>query len=348
VFSPEFLQRLNAIAVFCVLVCASPAHAQQTGAQQKTPQQKTSLRRNPKTATATLLQKAMRSSMAGKPGAAVMVEVESGKIIAQEGMETAARRLATPGSTVKPFVLMALLKSQKFNSNEAFFCHHTLRIAGKRMNCTHPDLAAPLHAEEALAYSCNSYFAAMAERISADDLASTFQRVGFDSPTGWSQNEASGVVKKTQTLEQRQLQALGEENVEITPLELLAAYRNLAQQHRRQSKNPGDKTEEKKGDQNNGGQSDSQTWDVIYRGLQDSTAYGMAHGAAPDGYNVAGKTGTANSATSALTHGWFAGYAPAEKPEIALVVYLEHGRGADAAAIARTIFTAYSKMKGAH
>jgi cell division protein FtsI/penicillin-binding protein 2 len=353
VFSPEFLQRLNAIAVFCVLVCASPAHAQQTGAQQKTPQQKTSLRRNPKTATATLLQQAMRSSMAGKPGAAVVVEVESGKIIAQEGMETAARRLATPGSTVKPFVLMALLKSQKFNSNEAFFCHHTLRIAGKRMDCTHPDLAAPLYAEEALAYSCNSYFAAMAERISADDLASTFQRVGFDSPTGWSQNEASGVVKKTQTLEQRQLQALGEENVEITPLELLAAYRNLAQQHRRQSKNPGDKTlgdrtKDKNGDKNNEDTNKDQTWDVIYRGLQDSTAYGMAHGAAPDGYNVAGKTGTANSATSALTHGWFAGYAPAEKPEIALVVYLEHGRGADAAAIARTIFTAYSKMKGAH
>ncbi len=107
-------------------------------------------------------------------------------------------------------------------------------------------------------------------------------------------------------------------------MELLAAYRTLALKL----------------------QSGDKTWDVIYHGLEDSTAYGMAHGAAPQGYNVAGKTGTANSSASALTHGWFAGYGPAEKPEIALVVYLEHGRGSDAAAVAQTIFTAYGKVKG--
>ena len=74
----------------------------------------------------------------------------------------------------------------------------------------------------------------------------------------------------------------------------------------------------------------------------------MAHAAAPEGYEVAGKTGTANSATSALTHGWFAGYAPSDQPEIALVVYLGHGRGSDAAVVARSVFTGYSQMKGAH
>jgi len=273
-----------------------------------------------------MVRQALRTAMAGKPGAAVVVDVQSGKIIAQHGMETAARRLATPGSTIKPFVLMALLKSQKFSSDEAFFCRRTLRIAGKRMDCTHPELAAPLHAEEALAYSCNSYFAAMAERISSADLVSALQQAGFTSPTGWSKDEVTGAVRQTETLEQRRLQALGEEDVTITPLELLAAYRTIALQDLRQDK----------------------TWEVIYRGLQDSTTYGMAHSAAPDGYNVAGKTGTANSASSALTHGWFAGYAPAEKPEIALVVYLEHGRGSEAAAVAHTVFTAYGNAKGGH
>jgi cell division protein FtsI/penicillin-binding protein 2 len=316
VFPAQLLPRFKAVAVFCVLICALPAQARKSGARKK----------DSAGDMAVILQKAMRNAMAGKPGAAVVVEVESGKIMAQQGMQTAARRLATPGSTIKPFVLMALLKSQKFSSDEAFLCHRTLRIAGKRMDCTHPELAAPLHAEEALAYSCNSYFAAMAERINAADLVSSFQQAGFTSPTGWSNDEVTGVVKETQTLEQRQLQALGEESVQVTPLELLAAYRTVALQHRHEDK----------------------TWEVIYRGLQDSTTYGMAHGAAPEGYDVAGKTGTANSASSALTHGWFAGYAPAEKPEIALVVYLEHGRGSDAAAVARAVFTAYSKVKGGH
>jgi cell division protein FtsI/penicillin-binding protein 2 len=316
VFPAQLLLRYKIIGLLWVLLCALAAQAQQAGVQEK----------DSADAAARLLRQSLNTAMAGKPGAAVVVDVESGKIIAQHGMETAARRLATPGSTVKPFVLMALLKSQKFSSDEAFFCRRTLRIAGKRMDCTHPQLAAPLHAEEALAYSCNSYFAAMAERISAADLVSALQHAGFTSPTGWSRDEVTGTVRETQTLEQRQLQALGEEDVKITPLELLAAYRIIALQHRREDK----------------------TWEVIYRGLQDSTTYGMAHAAAPDGYNVAGKTGTANSSSSAFTHGWFAGYAPTEKPEIALVVYLEHGRGSDAAAVARMIFTAYGKLKGGH
>ena len=282
-------------------------------------------KRNPNNHAAELLQRAIRAGMAARPGAAVVVEVESGKILAAQGIETAGRRLATPGSTVKPFVLMALLNSQKLKPDEAFLCRRTLRIAGKRMDCTHPQLAAPLNAEEALAYSCNSYFAAMAGRIGAPDLASEFRRAGFDSLTGLSTYEVAGAVSETQTPDDLKLQALGEKDVKITPLELVAAYRALALEHR----------------------SGEKSWEVIYRGLADSTAYGMAHAAAPDGYAVAGKTGTANSFTSALTHGWFAGYAPADKPEIALVVYLEHGRGSDAARVARTIFTAYSKTKGA-
>lgn len=321
---PEFLQRTIPRAVFCLLMCALSAHAQQTSAQPKAR----------KETPVSPLQQTISSIMAGMPGAAVVVEVESGAIIAQLGMETAGRRRATPGSTVKPFVLMALLKSQKFNSNEAFFCHRKLRIASKRMDCTHPDIVAPLHAEEALAYSCNSYFATMAERITPEDLVSSFQKAGFTSLTGWSKNEVAGIVKKSQTLEQRQLQALGEYGVEITPLELLAAYRTVALQHLRAETAQDDKAD-------NG-------FDVIYRGLQDSATYGMAHGASPTGYPIAGKTGTANSDSSSLTHGWFAGYAPAEKPEIAVVVYLEHGRGADAAAVAHAIFSAYSKMKGGH
>jgi len=316
VFPAKLPLHNKVIGLLCVLLSGLVAQAQQASSQQK----------GSANATSRLLRQALHTAMVGKLGAAVVVDVESGKIIAQHGMETAARRLATPGSTVKPFVLMALLKSQKFSSDEAFFCRRTLRIAGKRMDCTHPELAAPLHAQEALAYSCNSYFAAMAERISAVDLVAALQQAGFTSPTGWSKDEVTGVVQETPTLERRQLQALGEEDVKITPLELLAAYRTIALQHRREDK----------------------TWEVIYRGLQDSTTYGMAHSAAPDGYNVAGKTGTANSSSSAFTHGWFAGYAPAEKPEIALVVYLEHGRGSDAAAVAHMVFTAYGKAKGGH
>jgi cell division protein FtsI/penicillin-binding protein 2 len=70
----------------------------------------------------------------------------------------------------------------------------------------------------------------------------------------------------------------------------------------------------------------------------------MGRMAQPDApMKVAGKTGTALTDEGPWTHAWFAGYAPAEKPEIVLVVFLEKGHGGtDAASVAREIFAAFA------
>ena len=55
---------------------------------------------------------------------------------------------------------------------------------------------------------------------------------------------------------------------------------------------------------------------------------------------VAGKTGTSGG------HAWFAGFAPAERPEIVVVVFLERGTGGtDAAPIAGRIFDGHAMSK---
>jgi cell division protein FtsI/penicillin-binding protein 2 len=69
----------------------------------------------------------------------------------------------------------------------------------------------------------------------------------------------------------------------------------------------------------------------------------MAHAANVEGVRIAGKTGTAASRESVRTHGFFVGYAPAEKPEIVVVIYLEQGNGGDAAGVARGIFATAAK-----
>ena len=62
-----------------------------------------------------------------------------------------------------------------------------------------------------------------------------------------------------------------------------------------------------------------------------------------DAYTVAGKTGSAEFETGKETHAWFTGFAPAEDPQIAVVVLVEEGGsgGRAAAPIARGIFDAY-------
>lgn len=72
---------------------------------------------------------------------------------------------------------------------------------------------------------------------------------------------------------------------------------------------------------------------------------GTGKNAAISGVTVAGKTGTAEN-ESEKDHAWFVGYAPAEKPEIAVVVLLENdGRsgGSGAAPIAKNVMNKYLK-----
>ena len=136
-------------------------------------------------------------------------------------------------------------------------------------------------------------------------------------------NEAAGNVALAHSPEELQLQAIGEWGIKITPLDLVRAYRNLALLS-----------------QTNG---DAKSAALLSEGLQGSVAYGMARAAQPAStMKAAGKTGTARVEEGAWTHGWFAGYAPADRPAIVLVVFLEKGHGSDAAAIAREIFEAFA------
>ena len=58
---------------------------------------------------------------------------------------------------------------------------------------------------------------------------------------------------------------------------------------------------------------------------------------------VAGKTGTAQTGKS--TNGWFAGFAPYDNPEIAVVVVVENASsGGYTAEVARDIFAEYFGM----
>ena len=70
----------------------------------------------------------------------------------------------------------------------------------------------------------------------------------------------------------------------------------------------------------------------------------------PPGVTIGGKTGTAEFGArrpdgSFETHGWFLGFAPYESPQIAVVVYIQHGNGSThAAPVARVIFDAYFRL----
>ena len=109
------------------------------------------------------LRDAVSRAMAGHRGTAVMIDVSSGRVLAAFHLDVAARRLVQPGSSIKPFTLMALLGTGKVNAHTALMCKRTVhRWPHPRLHASRH--RAPLDPAAALAYSCNSYFTSVALR----------------------------------------------------------------------------------------------------------------------------------------------------------------------------------------
>ena len=99
------------------------------------------------------------------PGAAyLVVELPSGREIRAAHPEVLSQAVL-PGSIAKIAALAAALESRVVTARTALPCRRDITIGGHRLTCVHPDLGRPLTPAEALAHSCNSYFAAVAARI---------------------------------------------------------------------------------------------------------------------------------------------------------------------------------------
>jgi cell division protein FtsI/penicillin-binding protein 2 len=243
----------------------------------------------------------------------VVLDIASGRLLAAHRLADAARTVAAPGSTLKPLVLYSLIRADRWNPANRVACNRQLVVAGHRLACTHP-LAPPFDAREALTWSCNSYFAAVARSLQPGELGRLLRPTGLLGLTGLAPQEAVAEFREPDSVNSQQLALLGVEGVRVTPLELAVAYRWLALEL---AAHP-----------------DSDAAQVVRAGLEDSASFGMAGQASLGGIAVLGKTGTAEGASSSRTHGWFVGLAPADTPQVVIAVFLPAGRGADAAHVA--------------
>jgi stage II sporulation protein D len=202
-------------------------------------------------------QTALSSALRATPAVGVVVDLQTGRLLATV---KDANRSADPGSILKPLFLAAALQQDEILPQTTVFCRRNLQIVDGvheyKLPCTHPQSDVAFAAQEALAYSCNQYFAALADRIPTSELATILQHYGLPrAPTPL-------------TREQKQLLVLGVGGIAVSPAQIAAAYRKLFLEL---DKSPGS---------------------AVGQGLKDSVRFGMAHNAAVTGVEVAGKTGT--------------------------------------------------------
>lgn len=261
----------------------------------------------------------------------VVLDTASGRLLAYAHLGESARTLAAPGSTLKPLLLYSLIATHRWDPDSRIACSRHLRIEGRSLNCSHPPLPNPPNATEALTWSCNTYFAALAASIPPALLRPLLAPTGLLAQTGLAPAEAPALFRDPTTTSAVQLTALGVDGIRVTPLELAAAYRWLAL---KLASAP-----------------DATAAQVVLSGLADSASFGIAGQASLGGVPIAGKTGTANLGPGTPSHGWFVGFAPAAtprtpnpkpqtpepSPSVILCIYLPSGHGSDAARVASDI-----------
>ncbi len=261
-----------------------------------------------------------------------------------------------PGSTFKPISALSGLEAGLIDDRTAVNCNGRHELGRRVFRCQHNHGATMLR--RALVESCNIYFYTLAETISMDLIARMANEFGLGHRTGIGINqETPGFIPTRAWYVQNFGQfrtgfslnmAIGQGNTRVTVLQTALMYAALANGGTLFVPQIVERVEGPDGQV-------IQTFEpVVRRRVQIEPANltrittalagvvadraGTAHNAMLAEVTIAGKTGTAQVAHQSLPsgdprrnwyenrdHAWFAGFAPAESPEIAVVVLVEHG-----------------------
>lgn len=270
-----------------------------------------------------------------------------------------------PGSTFKPFTAFSILEGGGKPSEAV--CTGVYQLGGQRFRCTH--VHGKVDFDSALTRSCNVYYWKAADFVSFESITHSASLFGLGERTGIILGGESKGMLPTREWYQKTFgafrpgyvlnTAIGQGNTRATVLQIAMAYTAIA--------NKGNLLEPKLVVSANGVVEPSKRrrhidfptewWTRVSKALRDvvQTPSGTAFRARDrQGMEFAGKTGTAEVIGSReleeektryehQSHGWFAGYVPADAPRFAFAVVVEHGGygGSSAAPIAIGVLSEY-------
>jgi penicillin-binding protein 2 len=272
-------------------------------------------------------------------------------------IDKAVRATYPPGSIFKFATAFAALEDGQAAEDESMFCTGEYELSGTHFHChgTH----GKINLLGAIQHSCDTYFWKLAERIGIDRIGDVAREYGLGSPTNLGLNgdsagriptkawyEANGRYKVGYATNA----AIGQGDVEVTVLQMAMAYAAIAnngtvyvpQVVERVESNDGHLIvayEPKAAHAVKTPADALETWKKgMWKVTNELGGTAFEHGHI-ENLTVMGKTGTAEVKkhhkqedekdlerwNPNAAHAWFAGWAPADDPEIAVVVLVEHG-----------------------
>lgn len=315
-----------------------------------------------------VLQEAATAALGPRGGTIIIIDPQTGRVRAIVNPKQASAQAVMPGSTMKPFTALAALRAGLIEADSRTVCPGRFTGLSFSLPCVHADHLPPFTPSQAIAYSCNYYFATLGQRLGRDRLVETLRGFGFGQPGGLNEDVA-GTLRPCETGNSARIQAEGNhasrqsdcaareaigesDHIQVTPIQLLMAYTALV--------NGGHLFQPRLANSGHVERPERATIEIspqhraiITEGLAGAVRYGTARRARLDSLPlyILGKTGTSPPAKGFRTNGWFVGFAGPSKPtgelasseiDLAVLVLLERSHGSEAAALSKSIFAAYA------
>ncbi|GAB4328882.1 MAG: penicillin-binding protein 2 [Candidatus Zixiibacteriota bacterium] len=264
------------------------------------------------------------------------------------------RGIYSPGSTVKLAVAaMALEKGVVTPATRFGSCTGGYRFGNRIFHCWKPEGHGSLDLAGAVEQSCNVYFYQLIQKLGLDTWSESIAKSGFGAKTGVDlPGEQTGLVPTREYYNKRFGKgrwsrgvtlnlAIGQGEFLVTPMQLAVYYAAIANNGVAMrphfllaTRSPGSGWTPYHPHQNFKLPYSPSTLAFLRRAA--ATVVQGEHGTArrfqDQDVELAGKTGTAQN-PHGKEHAWFAGFAPASDPQIAIVALVENtGHGSEFAA----------------
>ena len=265
---------------------------------------------------------ACKRALGKRAGSVVAMDPRSGRVLALVNPHYGLTRAYQPCSVFKIVVGLAGLSEGVITPSSAYNC-----AKGCWMWPGH----GTIDLRRALAVSCNPYFEWIGEQLGYPQIQRYSTLLGLGAPTGINMaGEAPGRVPflvRPAEVGHLSSHAAGITTSAVQVAVLLSATINGGIVYQPQLA---------KGD----GFTPRERWrlpaQTVYKGLADGFLSAVNEGSATGAFDpnvlVAGKTGSCSRV------GWFASYAPADRPEVVIVVFLLGGNGHGASDVAGAIY----------
>lgn len=322
------------------------------------------------------LQEAAYNALGNNKGAVVVMEPDTGKILAMVSkpdfdpntvssdwenlnsdensalLNRATQGQYAPGSTFKIVTALEFMRENPDYDSYGYDCKGVIDANGTSIRCYDGHVHGQVDFRDSFAYSCNTSFCNIGASLNVDSFQDTAEELLFNSslPSVLNYNKSSFDLESSSSTAEKMMTAMGQGKTQVSPYHMAlitSAIANggvLMQPYLVETVTNYTGTQiDKNMPEEYGRLMTAQEASALKDYMTSVVEYGTASVLSGQSYTAAGKTGTAEySSDKEKDHSWFVGMSNVDNPDLVISVIIEASDGsAKAVNVAKKVFDAY-------